>query len=102
MEAGKGDWKQYPNMGYTPRRYVGKPNTKQLGLEMERSARTELTADNLVHSGDLYLRVVPVSESSVLMRLKVDCTNTPSVVGSESVVVSYAVDIIRHGPLYAG
>lgn len=61
-----------PYFGCNLRKYVGKPNTKEIGDKIEQSIRYGLTNDGFIQPEDLVVDVVPVSLEKVAALVRVN------------------------------
>ena len=67
----KGDWQHAPSVGATLHRFVGKPNTPEVGAEIQQAIVNELTRGNLLTPNELEVQVFPISKTSIMVFVRV-------------------------------
>lgn len=77
MKSETGDWQKHPKHAANLADFLGEPNTRGTGTRIEDRVKTVLTTGtNLVLSGDLAVRVVPISYHEVLIVIKISAVST--------------------------
>jgi hypothetical protein len=65
------DWVSNPLLGATLSDFLGEANTRELGQRIQDRIRQKITDISLVNSGDLSVRVEPISVSQVAIMINV-------------------------------
>lgn len=65
LQSTKGDWRHSPYTGTGLKRFAGRPNTPELGAEMETAILNELTRGGLFSPGEIKVQVFPVSQEAL-------------------------------------
>lgn len=65
LNSSRGDWRQNPQLGATLSRFAGRPNTPEVGAEMETVIKNELVRGGLFSPNELTVQVFPISENAL-------------------------------------
>jgi len=65
LQSSKGDWKSSPQTGANLKRYVGMPNSAEIGREIENAILNELVRSGLVSPQELTVQAFPISEGAI-------------------------------------
>lgn len=69
LEANKGDWSLYPDIGAGLQGFRGRTNTRGLGDEIKSVVTNEVLRTNMLRSSEFTVDVIPTSDSSLMIIL---------------------------------
>lgn len=78
----QGAWIPWPDLGASVSDLVGQPNNKQTAESIKTRILSSLTRNGFMNSKDIDIKYIPVSEDSILFRLKL--TVAPTVANGNS------------------
>jgi len=73
-----GDWSEHPKLGAGLSAFIGKPNSKEIGLKIEQTVRSALVQNMNVKLQDLDVSVTPITIHTVLLTITVRVETVPS------------------------
>lgn len=88
IQSTKGDWRLNPSLGASLKKFAGRPNTAEVGAEIESVLRNELTRGGLLAPGELSVRVFPISPHQVAAFIQVQPNGTRETM---QLVISYSL-----------
>lgn len=88
LQSTRGDWKQNPSMGANLKQFAGRPNTPEVGAEMETVIKNELIRGGLFAPQELTVQVFPISETQLAAFVQVQPTGTRE---ATQLVLSYSL-----------
>lgn len=97
-----GDWEFYPGRGATLSDFVGEPNSRTTGSAIHDRLKMALIAQGIVLNEDLDVKVVPISNTTVLIVVRIDAEPTPfnSLSEDKLLVVQLIFDFRERGVFF--
>lgn len=86
LQSSRGDWAGAPQTGATLKRFAGRPNTAEVGVEMENAILNELTRGGLFKPTELTVNVFPLSPTAIAAMVAVRPTGQRETM---QIVISY-------------
>jgi hypothetical protein len=71
VRSNVGDWELNPSLASELTDFVGMPNTRDTGAQIESRVRTSIILGNVISASDVSVRVVPVRADTVLVLVSV-------------------------------
>lgn len=95
IRSSLGDWELHPGRAAELKEFAGRPNTRDVGKEIETRLRSALVVNRIAAADDIYVRVVPVRYDAVLIILTLDVYATPTnrLETGDPLVISTLMDI---------
>ena len=72
------DWELHPNLGANISEFRGEPNTREIGAIMEDRIRSKILSPGIVEPGDIQVKLIPVSSSTVMINILIQAAATPA------------------------
>lgn len=76
VRSDRGAWKLRQELGADLSSFVGMPNTKEVGNAIKERLTSALLEHNQIKTNDLTVKVIPLSKSSIAVRVEVSVTPT--------------------------
>lgn len=95
VRSSLGDWELYPGRAAELKEFAGRPNTREVGKEIESRLRSALVINRIAAADDIYVRVVPVRHDTILIILTLDVYATPTnrLATGDPLVISTLMDL---------
>lgn len=71
LESSKGDWRLQPSIGADLTRFLGKPNTAELGTLIKNSVTAALLAGAFLRATELQVEVFPISKKEIAILVNI-------------------------------
>jgi len=96
------EWEKDPTLGANLADFQGEPNSRETGIAIERRIIGSITNLNIVRSGDLNVRVVPVNIEQVLIIINLNAQPTPgnSLSAGEPVKITLVYDTVERSVFF--
>jgi len=88
LQSTKGDWKNNSQLGADLKQFAGRPNTPEVGAEMETVIINELVRGGLFSPNELTVQVFPISKTQLAAFVQVQPTGTRE---ATQLVISYSL-----------
>lgn len=97
-----GDWELYPGRGAGLADFIGESNSKTTATLLHDRVKIALVSQNVVSSGDLQVKIIPVHANRVLVILRVNASATPynSLKDGELLVTQLLFDYREQGVMF--
>jgi hypothetical protein len=69
IQSKKGDWKLQQDVGTGLSRFVGQPNTREVGERIKNAVYNDLVNSKLLSPEELLVDVIPISEEAIMVVL---------------------------------
>ena len=104
VAADLNDWQEHPGRAASLSEFIGEPNTRETGKEIQDRVAASLTVNQVVRAQDLQVRVAPVDIYSVLIIITISALATPqnSLIAGDPLVITLAHDYRERGVMAVG
>lgn len=94
-----GDWEEHPQYSSSLDDFIGEPNNRDTSSAIVERLRSALLTNNVVRSGDLVVKIVPIDRHKVLLIVSIDATSTPnnSIIKGNTAVITIVYDWAERG-----
>jgi hypothetical protein len=92
-----GDWQYDPNLGTNLSDFVGEPNSRENGQQIEQRIQSRLVAAQLLRPEDVIVKVIPTGKHEIFVTITVNATSTPlnKLEPGSSLIVSLVYDTLE-------
>lgn len=71
VQSSSGDWRLQPSLGANINKYVGKPNSQELGIAIKNSVTNSLISHGFLRASELQIEVFPIAEREIAILILV-------------------------------